>query len=175
MIRKVIIIGALVSGLQACGSIGYEDCTLSEEDFTAAREMGKGGAEWLQVKSDTCRARNGDKHAQLALARRLEFGTDHVAMDEKAALKMYELAGTSDPTSTTIYVPGIKGQPGHVQIIPNNSARPGLPQAMYRAGLMYAEGRGTRKDMRKARRWMKRAAKTGYPPASLWLEANPER
>lgn len=45
----------------------------------------------------------------------------------------------------------------------------GEPEAFYRMGLMYAEGRGTRKSATLAAHWLKLAAKKNYPGAEAAL------
>ena len=45
----------------------------------------------------------------------------------------------------------------------------GEPEALYRLGLMYAEGLGTRKTPVRAAHWLKLAAKQHYPGAEAAL------
>ena len=117
----------------------------------------------------SCRAASGDKSALLWMGEQFEKGSSLIEVNYKKAFQLYEQAATDDPTRTSIYVPGINGAPGRVMSFDNPSAKPGLAEAKYRLGLMYAEGRGVVQSTKKAVRWMERAARMGHPAARMWL------
>lgn len=52
------------------------------------------------------------------------------------------------------------------------SAELGVDDAAYKAGLLYENGQGTRKNMRKARYWMEKAAENGHEGAKKWLSSH---
>lgn len=171
---KLALLALTALALGACSTVPQENCTTrlagvpKAEDGT--RVMDRDDERVLSFY--TCRAAQGDKQAQLWLGEQYEQGSALVEADQEKAFKLYMQAATDDPTRTSIYVAGIKDNPGTVMSFANPGARPGLPEAKYRVGRMYFEGRGVKQSTRRATRWMKQAAKRGHMGARIWLEAN---
>lgn len=171
---KLALLALTALALGACSTLPQENCFARLAGVPKAEDgralMDPNDARVLGFY--TCRAAQGDKQAQLWLAEQYEKGSALVEADEEKAFKLYMQAATDDPTRTSIYVAGIKGNPGTVMSFANPGAKPGLPEAKYRVGLMYFEGRGVRQSTRLATRWMKQAAKRGHEGARIWLEAH---
>lgn len=106
----------------------------------------------------------------VALAGHYETGAG-VQRDFKRAAALYEQASRFSPGTTYVYLAPV-GKSGRGQVAPVRVGpdRPGLPEAQYRLGLMYLEGRGVRFDFPKGRAKIEAAAAQGYPPAQLKLQ-----
>ena len=50
------------------------------------------------------------------------------------------------------------------------AAKKGNVDAEYYIAIMYADGRGTKKDMKKAKMWMKKCARTGDKDAKKFIK-----
>lgn len=128
------------------------------------------------VQTLECSAAHGDKNAQFELGRRLETGEGFPA-DPARAARLYRDAGSFTSGTKFIYVPGVDHKPGWVMPVRSGPDRPGLPEAQYRLGLMYVEGRGVKPDRQQGLKLIEGAAKAGSAVAEQALQslqANPE-
>ncbi len=131
---------------------------------------GDGSIGQSQIEVLARRAARGDKVAQLELGERLETG-EGTAADPPRAARLYRQASSFTSGTTFIYLPGVKGKPGMVLPLRRGPDQPGLPEAQYRLGLMYLEGRGMPQDRRRALTLLKTAAKAGFEPAAAKLRS----
>lgn len=116
-----------------------------------------------------CRADQGVQAAQLTLAKRYEAG-DGVPRDIKRAVTLYERASAAAAASTAVYAPAVRvGGHGQVLFLSNPGASPGLPEAQYRLGELFIEGRSIPQDRKRGRALIERAAKQGYALAMAAL------
>ena len=102
------------------------------------------GIEWLKKS-----AGNNCVGAQRIIGGFYEEGANGFPVDYKEAARWYIKAANSDDE---------KGSPTDI----------GLSQ--YRLGLMYREGRGVRRDNKKANEWLEQAAKNGNKDAKIEVE-----
>lgn len=169
-----MVVGALSLG--ACASMPKSCRGLSPPKYET-RELADGRTVIVPVRSGPetvpelqCRADQGVRDAQVALAKRFETG-DGVARDLARAVKLYEQAATGVPTNTAIYSPPVKlGGSGRVILVPNPNAGPGSAEAQYRLGRLLIEGRGVPRDAERGRSLIERSAKQGYAPALAELD-----
>lgn len=109
----------------------------------------------------TCQAALGNKGAQLALGKAYEMG-DGVPLDIKRAARLYQAAARPTRGVTYVYSPAVGQARAQVLAIRTGEDQPGLPEAMYRLGLMYRDGRGVRQDQRRADALIAEAKAGGY-------------
>lgn len=113
-----------------------------------------------------CRAYDGDKAAQVTLARAYETGTG-LPRDMKKAVGWYKRAATPAPGSTPVYIAPVGNQKyGWTQNIQAGTAIPGDTWAEFRLGEIYLAGNGVKQSDRRARKWLRRAADHGHAPAA---------
>lgn len=127
-----------------------------------ARDCGASGGRITQL---TCLSESGSKSAQLELGKAYEAGSE-VTADLKRAASLYRAA--SQPTSGTTYVYSPAVGKSLAQVLPVRAGpdQPGLPEAMYRLGLMYRDGRGVQRDEERARRLIAEATAAGFRPSN---------
>lgn len=113
---------------------------------------------------------SGNKMAQFTLGFLYETG-ERAAPDAKKAVKWYQRAARPTRGMTHIHVAPVgKDRYDRVETLQTGPEIPGNPDAEYRLGLMYLEGRGVRKSRDKAARWFRRAAEKGHGQAAAALE-----
>lgn len=108
-----------------------------------------------------CKAATGDKEAQLALGKLYEAGQGRSA-DARRAASFYRAAGSFDDGTAYIYSPAVGESRAQVIPIRRGPQQAGLPEAQYRLGLLYLEGRGVKRSIKNARTWLTRAADAGF-------------
>lgn len=130
--------------------------------------------------NNQCNDASNSKSKALAFALALEHGKG-LEKNEIEAMKWYKVAAHTNKGTIPGYVnldrepDNNEPNPGSLDMkreIGTGHGSPGEIEAMLRLGLMYAEGRGTEKDMKKAKRWLKKAAEAGNRFAQEWLEKN---
>ncbi len=113
---------------------------------------------------------SGNKLAQFTLGYLYETGKG-VATDSKKAVKWYRRAARPTRGMSHIDVAPVGTQAlGRVTPVQTGPEIPGNPDAEYRLGLMYLEGRGVQESRDKAARWFRRAAQKGHDQAAAALE-----
>lgn len=112
-----------------------------------------------------CHAANGDRSAQLTLARAYEVGVG-LPRDMNKAISWYRRAAASKSGKLPIYVAPVGNQKyGHVMMLDTGPTEPGSAWAQFRLGEIYLAGKGVKQSDRRARKWLKRSARQGYAPA----------
>lgn len=160
-----ILLFAFVATLSGCA---YQD------PYEACAGLRGSGAE-LQNRAVphayiVCMAEGGNPHAQYLLARRLETG-EGVSKDEAQAVRWYTRAAKMRPGADTTYSTPVVEQPHGAILKPEGqNAQPGLAEAQFALGRMYALGRGVKRDDKTARKWFARAAEQGHGGAREWLQ-----
>ena len=115
-----------------------------------------GGAALVDLSRRACA---GNKLAQYELGWTYESGTG-VAQNRAEAAHWYRQAAEPESGVTHIYLPPVgKQKYGMVMPIQTGSPRTGLPEAQYALARLYLDGRGVKQSDRKARKWLKRAAR----------------
>lgn len=116
-----------------------------------------------------CRSARGDKLAQLELGKRYEEGLGVPATPKRAA-SLYAAAAADTSGTTYIYSPAV-GRESAGRVIPMRMGpdRPGLPEAKYRLGRLYIEGRGVPLSVRKGMQLLQMAADAGSAEAGTLL------
>jgi TPR repeat protein len=125
---------------------------------TIPRDCGGTGDE---IDRLTCRAASGSKQAQLRLGKAYETGSG-VAIDLKRAATLYRAASRPTSGTTYVYSPGVGKSRGQVLPLRTGPDTPGLPEATYRLGLMYRDGRGVSRDVERGERLIARAIAAGF-------------
>lgn len=151
---------------------------------TTAHEVGRRGgivsyqmghrydSQETEIAHQHCESGRGNAVAQLALGKRYESGSG-VAVDLKRAAELYRSSAvSSDGRFTTYSPPATLGGSGQVTAF-QGQPRSGLPEAGYRLGLMYLDGRGVRADTARGWRLIEDAAAAGWSPAALKLADRP--
>ena len=111
-----------------------------------------------------CEADRGARWAQTELGRRYENG-DGVAQSDARAAVLFSLAASTAPTTTQVYAPPVTlGGRGQVLILPNPNASSGDPEAQYRLGRMYIDGRGVPQSVARGEKLLAQAAAQGFNP-----------
>ena len=158
MTGRILIALLSLSLLAGCGLRERRIATCSDKIDPAIER---------EVAEQAC---SGNKLAQFTLGYVYETG-EGVAADAKKAVKWYRRA--SRPTRGMIYdyAPAV-GKQAHGQETPVQTGpeTPGIPDADYRLGLMYLEGRGVAQSRDKAARWFRSAAEKGHDQAAQALE-----
>lgn len=96
---------------------------------------------------------------------------DGVAVDLKKAAKWYHRAAASNSGTTQVFVaPSGREKFGSVLDVRIAPRLEGHADAKYRLGLLYLDGRGVKQSRKKAKRWLKRAARQGHKEAAQTLE-----
>lgn len=128
-----------------------------------------GASDGSVVANLECRATGGDKEAALALGRRHALGAG-VKKDVRRAAKLYRQAASFTAGTTYVYSPPV-GKNGRGTVIPVRTGpdRVGLPDAKFRLGVMYLEGRGVGFDFAKGRKLLEEAADGGSADARAKL------
>ncbi len=113
---------------------------------------------------------SGNKTAEFMLGYLYETGEGVVA-DPKKAVKWYQRAARPTRGMSHVDVAPV-GTQAHGRVMPVQTGPeiPGNPDADYRLGLMYLEGRGVEQSRDKAVRWFRRAAEKGHDQAAAALE-----
>lgn len=115
------------------------------------------------LMEDAC---DGDKAAQLRLAEAYETG-EGIEMNPSRALAWYHRAALTEGGQTHVYLPPVGGAShGVVLPIQTGDAKLGSAEAQYRLGLIYRDGRGAKKNIWRAKYWLKKAAKSGHELAA---------
>lgn len=120
-----------------------------------------------EVAEEACA---GNKLAQFTLAQAFETGAGAPADPEKA-VEWYIRAAR--PTRALLHAdpaPAGVGNYGRIEPRETGLDLPGNPEAAYRLGLIYLEGRGVPADRDRAVRWLRRAAEAGHDEAAGALE-----
>ena len=113
---------------------------------------------------------SGNKTAEFMLGYVYETGKGTVA-DPKKAVKWYRKASRPTRGMSHVDVAPVGTQAhGRVMPVQTGPETPGNPDAEYRLGLMYLEGRGVEQSRDKAARWLRRAAQNGHDQAASLLE-----
>ena len=113
---------------------------------------------------------SGNKLAQFMLGYVYETGKGTVA-DPKKAVKWYRRASRPTRGMSHVDVAPVGTQAlGRVAPVQTGPEVPGNPDAEYRLGLMYLEGRGVTQSRDKAVRWFRSAAQKGHDQAAAALE-----
>ena len=113
---------------------------------------------------------SGYKTAQFMLGYVYETGEGVVA-EPKKAVKWYRRAARPTRGMSHVDVAPVGTQAlGRVMPVQTGPEIPGDPNAEYRLGLMYLEGRGVQESRDKAARWFRRAAQDGHDQAAAALE-----
>ena len=112
-----------------------------------------------------CEARHGDQFSQYILGKLYEEGVG-VPADPGEAAKWYRRAAKARSGNTYVYSAPV-GDERYGRVIPvaTGPATPGLSEAQYRLGLLYRDGRGVDQNLKRARRWLERAAEKGHEGA----------
>ncbi|MDG1708109.1 MAG: tetratricopeptide repeat protein [Emcibacteraceae bacterium] len=103
----------------------------------------------------------GDNKAEYQLGLAYEMGQLGLKQNDKTALRWYNEA--SKPYNGTIYIHANNAS------VSRGVPMPGYAEAQYRLGLMYLEGRGTKKRENFAKMWFRNAAEQGHEPAKVKL------
>ncbi len=113
---------------------------------------------------------SGTQQAQYEVGLAYETGAG-VAADPRAAAKWYRKAATYDSGTTSVFVaPTGDERFGTVLEVRIGPRIDGLAAAKYRLGLLYLAGRGVKQSRKKAKSWLRRAARQGHQEAALTLE-----
>ncbi|MBK2451742.1 tetratricopeptide repeat protein [Escherichia coli] len=177
----VISSSALLAG---CMTSTIDNCSSIPGVTTTAQEIGRNGgvvslkmnheydSEATEIAHQMCDSDRGNSVSQLELGKRYESGRG-VEVDLKKAAELYRSAAiSSDGRFTTYSPPATLGGTGQVTTF-NGSPRVGLPEARYRLGLMYLDGRGVRSDVPRGWRLVEEAAASGWEPAVEKLRERP--
>lgn len=112
----------------------------------------------------------GDEFAQYEIGLIYESGTGAPG-DLKQAAKWYKRAAARKSGTAPIFLAPVGNQrTGWVMPIESGPASRGDADAQYRLGLLYLEGRGVEQSRKRAKKWLKRAAKQGHQEAAWLLE-----
>jgi TPR repeat protein len=133
--------------------------------------LGQAGLNYLDAPLDELekRAACGDKQAALQLGLRYDEGRD-IKPDLKKAVRYYAQAAADEGKRTAFYSPPIGKEKNGMIEFDSQPAQPGYPEAMVRLGLMYAQGRGVRKNFNQAENWFLWAASLGDPRAKCLFD-----
>jgi TPR repeat protein len=113
--------------------------------------------------------RQDNRQAQLQMGLHLEAIAKTGADIERAA-SYYERASEALSGKVAVYVPGINGAGGSVQMFDRpGGARPALPEAKYHLALLYLTGKSVKLNRGKAIDLLTAAAKAGNNRASIKL------
>lgn len=96
-----------------------------------------------------------------------------VTADPEAAAKWYRKAARYDSGTTSLFAPPTAGgreKFGTALEVRIGPELEGLAAAKYRLGLLYLEGRGVVQSRKKAKSWLRRAARQGHEEAAQALE-----
>jgi len=108
-----------------------------------------------------CAAASGSKAAQLELGKAYEAGSG-VPQDLRRAARLYEAAASQTSGTIYVYSPKVGNAPAQVLPVRAGPDQPPLPEVLHRLALLYRDGRGVRRDLKKAARLMEQAAMAGY-------------
>ena len=140
-----------------CGSLRQMAATFCKSDHA--------DPEIASLMQSSC---EGNHRSSLSLGLRYEKGQG-VPLDPARARQYYKRAATPRSGTTYIYVPAAGKVAGYTMPINTGPDLPGLAEAQYRLALMYQRGLGGKRNQRKARKWLERAARQGHPAASAML------
>ena len=117
-----------------------------------------------------CEARDGDQSSQYLLGKLYEDGVG-VPADLGEAAKWYRRAAKGRSGTTYVYSAPVGDERyGRVLPVTTGPDTPGLSEAQYRLGLLYRDGRGVDRNLKRARRWLERAAERGHQGARRALD-----
>ncbi|WP_082731709.1 MULTISPECIES: tetratricopeptide repeat protein [unclassified Sphingomonas] len=174
MVRQLLLLGSAAASLAACATTP-KSCRSLFSDTSQLRNREEGGevfaAPFNQASASVlhCAADQGNRSAQVELAKRYEMG-EGVPRDVRKAVTLYERAARNIAPNTAIYSPPVRlGGRGQVLFIQNENAGPGLAEAQYRLGRLLLEGRGVPGNIRRGRSLIEQAAKQNYAPAIDYL------
>lgn len=120
-------------------------------------------------ESLNCLALGGNKGAQISLAQAYETGIG-LPRDMEKAVDWYQRAATPTASRNSDYTPPVDNQTyGRVQNIQFGTEIPGDAFAQFRLGEIYLAGDGVKQSDKRARRWLRRAARQDYAPAVALL------
>jgi hypothetical protein len=144
--------------------LSVTSCTLPGADCAAQRPGG--GTNFAAL---VCHATNGDRSAQVTLARAYETGAG-LPQDMKMAVEWYRRAAAPKTGKMPVYVAPVGNQKyGNVMMLDSGTETPGDAWAQFRLGEIYLAGKGVRQSDRRARKWLRRSAAQGYDPAAELL------
>ena len=116
-----------------------------------------------------CEARHGDQSSQYLVGKLYEEGVG-VPADPGEAAKWYRRAAKGRSGTTHVYSAPVGDERyGRALPVTTGPATPGLADAQYRLGLLYRDGRGVDQNLKRARRWLERAAEKGHQGAQRAL------
>jgi TPR repeat protein len=159
--------GATAS-LGACATVP-KSCRALEPLRTAGAIRPDAGAEGAfraaSVAELQCAADQGKQAAQVALAKRFEFGIG-TERDLPRAVSLYAQAARNALSTIAIYSPPVTvGGHGRVLLLNNPRAAPGSAEAQYRLGLLLIEGKGAQRNLKRGSALVAQAIRRGYDPA----------
>lgn len=170
--------------LAGCMTSGVDNCSSIPGVKTTAQEIGRSkgvsslkmhyeyDSEATEIAHQICDSGRGNSFAQLELGKRYEYGRG-VELDLRKAAELYRSAAiSSNGRFTTYSPPATLGGVGQVTTF-KGAPRVGLPEAVYRLGLMYLHGRGVRADASRGWRLIDEAAVAGWEQASAKLLEKP--
>ena len=85
------------------------------------------------------------------------------------AARYFNVAATPSSGQSYIYVPPAGSVAGFTMPVDSGPYQAGLPEAQYRLGLLYLQGRGVKQSDKKARKYFTRAAAQGHHAAQQAL------
>ena len=115
-----------------------------------------------------CLAQSGVQHAQYWLGV-FYLNGNGAAQDYALAAENFKKAAQTDSGMSSVYVPGVGGDPGMAM---SYQARPrveGLAAAQYELAKLYLDGRGVKYKPNRAIRYLERAAAQGHEDAAELL------
>lgn len=152
-------------------ALSVSGCLHGPADNCGKQMLNLNNAHLRTMDDIKCQAQRGNKYAIFALGRHYELGSNDIQKDEAKALKLYRRAAKDQAASSTIGTTFQKGGSG-MFTVNNAPGKRGLAEAQYAIALMYFEGRGVDKNPKRAKRWMRRAAKSSHTAATKWLAAH---
>lgn len=168
-----LLAGCMTSGIDNCSSIPGVKTTAQEvgrsKGVSSLRMQYEYDSEATEIAHQICDSGRGNAFAQLAMGKRYENGRG-VELDLKKAAELYRSAAiSSNGRFTTYSPPATLGGVGQFTTF-NGASRVGLPEAVYRLGLMYLHGRGVRADVPRGWSLIEQAAASGWEPAASMLK-----
>ena len=159
LLLAIVLLGACSSSTNRTAK-----CAAGQADWLAE---GLEDEEMISLARKACGEIGG---AQYLLGLAYERGT-FGPIDLTKAAQWYESAADPRSGTTRVYIPAV-GNQKHGQVLQLNP-RPfsvGHADAQYRLGLLFLDGRGVKQSRKKAKKWLKRAARQGHQEAAQALE-----
>ena len=178
IVARCLALGLLAALLGGCAYMGeatdpynrceqYEGDTVTEDilKYLILRKRMIASGERRQVMPVSyanCLARSDVKDAQYQLGLRYLLGVD-VEQDDKRARSLMKIAARRIPNRTYIYVPGVGDASGTVMPVTTGAGQAGHQAAMLELATMYEQGRGGKKNVKKAAKLRARAQAAETP------------